>query len=169
MQDFKAKEDGILFCLAGSIRDDQIEATTNWDDKLNKTLRLKISRNMHRNSLREKYEKKRKERQDILGTGGLSEATEDKKLLSITEGEKISMFLDHQMKLSFFQNSRCWHREIPHQNPFRQASCSSNKFETDRWRNLGADVTENRWNSQDSSASGENCAAKHHWAEECVD
>jgi hypothetical protein len=41
---------------------------------------------MHRNTLRERYEKKRKERQDILGTGGLPEAVEDKKSLTITEG-----------------------------------------------------------------------------------
>lgn len=41
---------------------------------------------MHR-SLRERYEKKRKERQDILGTGGLREATEDKKSLTIIEGK----------------------------------------------------------------------------------
>lgn len=61
---------------------------------------------MHRNSLREKYEKKRKERQDILGTGGLSEATEDKKLLTITEGEKISVFCK-RINLRFSQTSRC--------------------------------------------------------------
>lgn len=42
---------------------------------------------MHRNSLRERYERKRKERQDILGTGGLVEPTEDKKSLQLlTEG-----------------------------------------------------------------------------------
>jgi len=40
---------------------------------------------MIRNSLRERYEKKKKERQDILGTGSLLEQTEDKKLLP--EGE----------------------------------------------------------------------------------
>ncbi|CRL03231.1 CLUMA_CG016432, isoform A [Clunio marinus] len=40
---------------------------------------------MHRNSLRERYEKKRKERQDILGTGSLLESTEDKKTLSLIE------------------------------------------------------------------------------------
>lgn len=42
--------------------------------------------NMHRNSLRERYEKRRKERQDILGTGSLLESTEDKKSLILTEG-----------------------------------------------------------------------------------
>ena len=45
---------------------------------------------MQRNSLRERYEKKRKERQDILGkdigTGGLLDTIEDKKLLTLTEG-----------------------------------------------------------------------------------
>lgn len=41
---------------------------------------------MHRNSLRERYEKKRKERLDILGTGRLSETTEDKKSQVFTEG-----------------------------------------------------------------------------------
>lgn len=34
---------------------------------------------MHRNSLRELYDKKRKQRQDILGTGSLLEPLEDKK------------------------------------------------------------------------------------------
>lgn len=41
---------------------------------------------MHRNTLRERYEKKRKERQDILGTGSLLETAEDKKLLILKEG-----------------------------------------------------------------------------------
>lgn len=41
---------------------------------------------MHRNSLRERYEKKRKERQDILGTGNLLETTEDKKNIVLIEG-----------------------------------------------------------------------------------
>lgn len=41
---------------------------------------------MQRNSLRERYEKKRKERQDILGTGSLLESSEDKKSLALTEG-----------------------------------------------------------------------------------
>lgn len=44
---------------------------------------------MIRNSLRERYEKKRKERQDILGTGGLPEVTEEKKSLIFGEGKKI--------------------------------------------------------------------------------
>jgi hypothetical protein len=52
---------------------------------------------MHRNSLRERYEKKRKERQDILGNGGLSEATEDKKSLTFVEGE------DFEFRSSFLQ------------------------------------------------------------------
>lgn len=42
---------------------------------------------MIRNSLRERVEKKRKERQDILCTGGLSEAVEEKKSLIFGEGE----------------------------------------------------------------------------------
>jgi hypothetical protein len=41
---------------------------------------------MHRNSLRERYEKKRKERQDILGSGSLMEPTEDKKPFLVEEG-----------------------------------------------------------------------------------
>lgn len=48
---------------------------------------------MHRNSLRERYEKKRKERQDILGTGSLMETTEDKKSLVLTEGELTDVYL----------------------------------------------------------------------------
>lgn len=44
---------------------------------------------MIRNSLRERYEKKRKERQDILGTGGLQEVAEEKKSLNLSEGMKI--------------------------------------------------------------------------------
>ena len=47
---------------------------------------------MHRNSLRERYEKKRKERQDILGTGNLLEPTEDKKSIILQEGLFILMF-----------------------------------------------------------------------------
>lgn len=43
---------------------------------------------MIRNSLRERLDKKRKERQDILGTGGLAEAVEEKKSLIFGEGEK---------------------------------------------------------------------------------
>lgn len=44
---------------------------------------------MHRNSLRERYEKKRKERQDILGTGSL---LEDKKNIVFIEGLLFSDF-----------------------------------------------------------------------------
>lgn len=51
---------------------------------------------MHRNSLRERYEKKRKERQDILGNGGLSEAAEDKKSQTLVEG----LLLYYRFKLN---------------------------------------------------------------------
>lgn len=47
-----------------------------------------------RNSLRERYEKRRKERQDILGTGSLLETKEDKK--SLIEGK----FKDFPLKIS---------------------------------------------------------------------
>lgn len=42
---------------------------------------------MIRNSLRQRFEKKRKERQDILGTGGLQETTEEKKTSIFCEGK----------------------------------------------------------------------------------
>ena len=48
---------------------------------------------MIRNSLRERYEKKRKERQDILGTGGMQEAAEEKKSINLSEGMKILYFV----------------------------------------------------------------------------
>lgn len=41
---------------------------------------------MIRNSLRERVEKKRKERQDILCTGSLAETVEEKKSLIFGEG-----------------------------------------------------------------------------------
>ena len=44
---------------------------------------------MIRNSLRERYEKKRKERKDILGTGGHPEVAEEKKSANLSEGMKI--------------------------------------------------------------------------------
>jgi hypothetical protein len=42
---------------------------------------------MHRNSLREKYAKKRKERQDILSSTNLLESTEEKKISIFQEGK----------------------------------------------------------------------------------
>lgn len=59
---------------------------------------------MHRNSLRERYEKKRKERQDILGTGSLQDTTEDKKSLVFTEG-KFSDVKFKNLFLSIFSNT----------------------------------------------------------------
>lgn len=47
---------------------------------------------MLRNSLRERYEKKRKERQDILCTGGLAETVEEKKSLIFGEGKENKKF-----------------------------------------------------------------------------
>lgn len=49
---------------------------------------------MHRNSLREKYAKKRKERQDILSSTNSLETPDDKKVAVAVEGElkKYDMF-----------------------------------------------------------------------------
>ena len=52
---------------------------------------------MHRNSLRERYDKKRKERQDILGTGSLLEPLEDKKSVVLTEG----LFISNRFQMFF--------------------------------------------------------------------
>lgn len=56
---------------------------------------------MIRNSLRERYEKKRKERQDILETGGLAESSEEKKSLIFNEGKIFSLSTSRR----FTQNS----------------------------------------------------------------
>lgn len=56
---------------------------------------------MHRNSLRERYEKKKRERQDILGTGSIIETAEDKKSLVLTEGELDFMFLSFPLPNRF--------------------------------------------------------------------
>lgn len=57
---------------------------------------------MHRNSLRERYEKKRKERQDILGNGGLSEAVDDKKSLNFVDGEIFLQYFVIQCNFFYF-------------------------------------------------------------------
>lgn len=63
---------------------------------------------MHRNSLRERYEKKRKERQDILGTGSLLEATEDKKNIVLIEGLKtFSLNSDAKTFLLDTETEKC--------------------------------------------------------------
>jgi hypothetical protein len=56
---------------------------------------------MLRNSLRERYEKKRKERQDILGSGSLTEAAEQKKSLIFGEGRQNNLLEKKFNPISF--------------------------------------------------------------------
>lgn len=63
---------------------------------------------MIRNSLRERYEKKRKERQDILGTGGLPEVAEEKKSANLSEGNenlcRVKIQFDKKKIFSIFRH-----------------------------------------------------------------